>query len=215
MSISLAQYKGNSASSKTSVTVEFADSQTAGNFNVVGIFIDTEEVTSVTDTNGNTYSLAVSDTPESDYFVYLYYATDIASGSDNTITIECGTATDIWVIAAEFSGVAIKSPLDETGTNTGTNSNPGSVDVTCNTVGELLIAMSGGSEGIGDVTGGTEVTTEGNAGMLYQVTSETGTLTPEFHYGADAGWTVVGATFKLPSASGSENRMRWRNRNLN
>lgn len=199
MSISLVQYASNDASSKTSLTVEFSDSQTASNFNVLGVFIEGIDVSSVTDTTGNTYTLAVSDLPGSDYYCYLYFAPNIKSGS-NTITITSASSASMWGIAAEFTGVAAGAVVDGSGSNTGSNSNPGSCSLNVTAIGELVVGFSGGSDAIGEAgTGYTLVTTIGNQGMIYQIASATGTNEPEFHYGADANWTVIGASFTLTS----------------
>src|SRR5262249_22379177 len=72
----------------TSVTVSFSTVQTVGNLNVVvaGWNDTTAHVQSVTDSRGNAYVLAVGPTVGGGMSQSIYYAKNIAAGS-NTVTV--------------------------------------------------------------------------------------------------------------------------------
>ncbi len=100
--------------SQTSVTVAYTKAQTAGNLNVVivGWNDTTNVVSSILDTNGNTYVLAVGPTRRSPVSQSIYYARNIAGGS-NSVTVSFGGSTafpDIRVL--EYSGLDASNPFD-------------------------------------------------------------------------------------------------------
>src|SRR6516164_8228705 len=79
-------------SSPTSVAVAYAQAQAAGDFNVVvvGWNSATGQVQAVTDTNGNTYVLAVGPTVSPGFATQsIYYAANIAAAAAgaNTVTV--------------------------------------------------------------------------------------------------------------------------------
>ena len=125
-------------SAQTKVTVTYAQAQTAGNLNVavVGWNNATTQISSVTDTNGNAYALAVGPTVESGTATQaIYYAKNItaAAANGNAVTVTFNTgATNPDVRIAEYSGIDPTNPLDAAvGTQgSGTPSNSGSATTT-------------------------------------------------------------------------------------
>jgi hypothetical protein len=132
----------------TSMTVTLA-STTAGNFVVLSILQNVDQViNSVTDTAGNTYSVAVSRFASgSPGVLSIYYKENAAGiGSTNTITVAfAGDAGGGEIAVAEYSGVATSSSLDSTKTASGTTANPSSGAFATATDNELVFALSAAS----------------------------------------------------------------------
>jgi hypothetical protein len=89
------------------VTVAFPGVQTAGNLNVVAVGCNdtTSTVQSVIDSAGNNYTLAIGPTTGTELRQSIYYAPNIASGS-NTVTVtfrQAATFPDVRIL--EYSGV--------------------------------------------------------------------------------------------------------------
>jgi hypothetical protein len=129
-SIRFVQVKSAGATSGSSVAATFTAAQTAGNLNVVTVMWgDTvRTVSSVTDSKGNAYTLAVGPTKTTGLTSTIYYAKNIASGS-NTVTVAFnGTAAYPNVNVMEYGGLDTASPLDisTAATGTGTTANSGS-----------------------------------------------------------------------------------------
>ncbi|MBV8050470.1 MAG: hypothetical protein JOZ80_04740, partial [Acidobacteriaceae bacterium] len=92
--------------SAPSVSVAFTNAQTAGDLNVVAVGWgdNTSAVSSVTDTKGNTYVRAVGPSSISGLQHSIYYAKNIAGGS-NTVTVKFNEAAaypDVRIL--EYSG---------------------------------------------------------------------------------------------------------------
>lgn len=104
--------------SGTTVAVPYTAPQTAGDLNVVAIgWPDTSAtITSVTDSLGNTYSLAVGPTVQSNppAQAAIYYAPNIraagAGANSVSVTFSLSEVPDIRI--AEYSGLSTTSPLD-------------------------------------------------------------------------------------------------------
>jgi IPT/TIG domain len=117
-----------------SVAVTYPLAQTAGNLNVVAVGWNdtTSTVSTISDTRGNTYTLAVGPTTGTGLRQSIYYAKNIAGGS-NTVTVTFNQAAafvDVRVL--EYSGLDTANPLDQaTGAaGTGTLANSGAVSTT-------------------------------------------------------------------------------------
>jgi len=85
--------------SQSSVGVTYSGAQTAGNTNVVAIGWNnaTSNITSVTDSAGNTYQVAVPTARGSGVSQAIYYASNIkaAAAGTNTVTATFNTATPL------------------------------------------------------------------------------------------------------------------------
>ena len=120
--------------SKSSVSVAYPHAQTAGNLNVIAIGWgdNTSAITSVSDTRGNVYSLAVGPTSNTGIQQAIYYAKNIAGGA-NTVTVQFNrkaSSPDVRIL--EYSGLNTSSPLDgrAAASGSGTVANSGSVTTT-------------------------------------------------------------------------------------
>ena len=97
-----------------SVAVTYPLAQTAGNLNVVvvGWNDTTSTVSSVSDSLGNNYVLAIGPTSGTGLRQSIYYAAGIKAGS-NTVTVRFNqAATYVDVRALEYSGLDPANPLD-------------------------------------------------------------------------------------------------------
>ncbi|MGB7600166.1 MAG: fibronectin type III domain-containing protein, partial [Candidatus Sulfotelmatobacter sp.] len=111
--------------SQTSVPVAFTNAQSAGDLNVVAIGWNdsTATVSTVTDTKGNVYTIAVGPTTISGVESQsIYYARNIAAAlaGANTVTVTFSTAAkypDIRVL--EYSGADQVNPVDVTAAGSG------------------------------------------------------------------------------------------------
>ncbi len=130
-SSTVAYVQGNYAtpqSPQTTVSVGYTIAQVAGDMNVVvvGWNDSTATVSSVTDTKGNTYALAVGPTIISGTLSQsIYYAKNIASApaGGNTVTVTFSTAAvypDIRIL--EYIGADPNTPVDVTAAATGNSS---------------------------------------------------------------------------------------------
>ncbi len=123
---------------QTTVNVTFTAAQVAGDLNVVAVGWNdsTATVSSVRDTKGNVYTLAVGPTIISGRLSQsIYYAKNIvaAAAGSNAVTVTFSTAAaypDVRVL--EYSGADPGSPVDVTAAASGnsTSSNSGSVTTT-------------------------------------------------------------------------------------
>jgi hypothetical protein len=134
-----------------SVPVAYTAAQTAGNLNVVvvGWNDTTSTVTGVTDTRGNTYTLAVGPTTGTALRQSIYYAKNIAAGT-NTVTVTFNQAADfVDIRALEYSGLDTSSPLDKTAAAVGTGTTASSGAATTTLANELIFGagMTGGGFG--------------------------------------------------------------------
>ena len=100
---------------QTTVSVSYSAAQGAGDLNVVvvGWNDTTNTVSSVTDSLGNAYQLAVGPTKESSSLTQsIYYAKNIVGGS-NQVTVQfSGAAAYADIRILEYSGLDPLNPLD-------------------------------------------------------------------------------------------------------
>ena len=128
-------------SPQSTVKVIYTAAQTAGNLNVVvvGWNDSTSKVTSVSDSLLNAYTLAVGPTTGTGLSQSIYYAKDIASGS-NTVTVTFNQAAanpDIRIL--EYAGLDTVSPLDVTAAAVGNSNSASSGLATTTAASELIL----------------------------------------------------------------------------
>jgi hypothetical protein len=187
----------------TSMTVTLP-ATTAGNLVVVAWLQNVDQViNSVTDTAGNTYSLAVSRFAGGASGIYsVYYKENAAGiGSTNTITIAfAGDAGGGEAVAAEWSGIATSGSLDTTKTATGTTANPSSGSFTTATDNELLFAFVGCVLATENYTAGSGYTAvaqpDGYTQSEEQLTNTAGAGKTATFTGGATTWGVVAVAFK-------------------
>jgi hypothetical protein len=135
-------------SSPTSVTAAFAGAQTAGDLNVVvvGWNNTTATVSSVADSKGNSYVLAVGPTTISGVASQsIYYAKNIvpATAGSNTITVTfSGAAAFPDVRILEYSGADPNTPVDVASGSSGNSATSTSAAVTTLNANDLLFGAN-------------------------------------------------------------------------
>jgi hypothetical protein len=123
--------------------------QTAGNLNVViiGWTDATAHVQTVTDSAGNTYTLAFAPTVGTGLSQGIYYAKNIVAAASNTVTVTfdiAATSPDIRVL--EYSGIDTAAPLDTGGGAAGTGTDLNSGAITTSKAGDLVIGAGLGAD---------------------------------------------------------------------
>jgi RHS repeat-associated protein len=133
---------------QTTVSLPYTLAQTAGDLNVVvvGWNDSTTTVSSVADSKGNAYSLAVGPTVQTNSGTQaIYYAKNIASAAanSNNVTVTFSTAAnypDIRIV--EYSGVDTVNPLDVTAAAQGMSATSDSGTVTTTNANDLLVGAN-------------------------------------------------------------------------
>ena len=133
---------------QTTLSVSYNAAQTAGNLNVVvvGWNDTTARVSSVTDTKGNVYQLAVGPTQVSGALSQsIYFAKNIAaaSGGANAVKVAFSVAAaypDIRIL--EYSGLDPNNPLDAAIGATGSSTTSASGNLTTRSATDLLIGAN-------------------------------------------------------------------------
>ena len=128
-------------SNTSSVSVAYPASQTATDLNVVivGWNDTTANVQSVTDTAGNLYSLAIGPTSGTGLRQSIYYAKNIAGGS-NTVTVtfnQAATKPDVRIL--EYSGADTSNPFDVSAGASGNSNIADSGFVNTHAANELVV----------------------------------------------------------------------------
>lgn len=185
--------------SASSLAAAFPASQIAGNLNVVvvGWGDNTSSISSVTDSLGNVYTLAIGPTSTTGLQQSIYYAKNIAGGS-NTVTVQFNQAAafpDLRIV--EYAGADTVNPLDVKIAATGKGTTANSGFATTTVANELIFGagltatkFSGGGTGFvvrnidffGNIVEDRIVTTTGS----YNATAKT----------SSALWVMQMLTFK-------------------
>jgi len=142
----------NSATPQTAqtvVTAKYNAAQTAGDLNVVVVGWNdiTAVVSSVVDTKGNTYALAVGPTrfTPSTLSQSIYYAKNIASAgaAANTVTVTFNVAAAfVDLRVAEYSGMDTSAPLDVVKAASGSSATSDTGTVTTTNANDLLVGAN-------------------------------------------------------------------------
>jgi hypothetical protein len=124
------------------VAVDYASAQTGGNLNILAIGWNdvTANITSVTDSVGNTYQMAVPTFQGSGLSQAIYYAANILSGS-NTVTVMFDQpAQSVDLRVTEYSGLSQDNPFDAGASASGTSALADSGLLMTSQTNELLFA---------------------------------------------------------------------------
>ena len=192
----------------SAVSVTYPSAQTAGNLNVVVVgWNDTSSsVQSVTDSHSNTYTLAVGPIRGTGLSQSIYYAKNIASGS-NTVTAtfnQAAAAVDMRVL--EYSGVDTLNPLDATASGTGSSSTASSGSALTNAGNELVVAadtVATGNAGPGPGFTKRIITSPDSDLVEDEIVSTAGTYGATALLTSSGPWVMQMATFKSSGGSGA------------
>jgi hypothetical protein len=189
------------ASPAATAAVDYPLSQTAGNTNVaiVGWADSKSTVQSVTDSAGNTYTLALAPTVGTGISQAIYYAKNIQAATANTVTVVFNMpahSPDVRVL--EYSGLDTMNPLDAAAGNFGTGTALDSGPIVTSTAGDLVI---GGStlDGIVAITGPAftaVATTPNGISVEHLVGAAAGSLHATATQDSNGNWVMQGVAFK-------------------
>ena len=194
---------------QSSVAVGYTGAQIAGDTNIVAIGWNnaTSKITSVTDSAGNTYQLAVPTARGAGLSQAIYYAPNIkaAAAGTNTVTVNFNTATRyVDVRATEYSGLDPVNPFDvgTSASGTGTTANSGTVTTT---TANALIFGAGITTG-GFSTAGTNyatriITTPDRDIAEDRIVTTTGAYSATAPLSGSAAWVMQVATFRAASTT--------------
>jgi hypothetical protein len=125
------------------VSQSFPTAQTAGDLNIVVVSSDpTSNVMSVKDSLGNSYALAVGPTVGTTSKQSIYYAKNVAAGSDTVTVTFNQTANYPEVRILEYAGLDTVSPLDVSSAGTGSGVTADSGPATTTAANELIFAAN-------------------------------------------------------------------------
>src|SRR5262249_27209659 len=169
----------------------------------------TANVTSVTDTNGNVYSLAVGPTRLGVQATQsIYFAPNIvgAAANGNSVVVSFSSpATFVDIRVLEYSGIDTVSPLHAVAASTGNSqtSTSGALNVTVPNV--LLVAANTIETTTGSAGGGftTRVLTSPNGDIVEDaVASTTGSYTANAQLNESGYWVMQMVAFQAAGATG-------------
>jgi hypothetical protein len=137
--------QGNSAvpqTSQGSVSVGYSRAQTAGDINIVAVGWNdtTATITSVTDSAGNSYQVAVPVGQSTGLSQAIYYAKNIVASTANTVTVTFGQAAanpDIRIM--EYGNVSKTNPFDAGSTSFGSSTTASSGNASTTAAPDLLV----------------------------------------------------------------------------
>jgi chitodextrinase len=209
--IGFVQSKNNSPNNASlgTLSATFPAAQTAGNLNVVAIgWGGGVTVSSVTDTKGNTYTLAVGPTATSFGNASIYFAKNIAAAGagGNSVTVTFSAAAgfpDIRI--AEYSGINTTAPLDVTAVATGTGTTGDSGFATTSNANDLLVGSSYVTTGnTGPGTGYSQREISGWDGDILEdrIVSAAGAYNATAPLSPSGNWIMQMAAFKGASSGG-------------
>lgn len=189
---------------QTLVSVAYANAQVTGDTNilVVGWSNATSNVTSITDSAGNVYQLAVPTVRGTGVSQAIYYAKNIksAAAGTNTVTVTFNTATPyVDLRALEYSGLDLVNPFDAGASASGTSNSANSGAVTTTTAHELIFAAG---TTIGEFSGAgsgftTRIITIPDADIAEdRFVTTTGSYGATASLGGSAAWVMQVATFR-------------------
>ena len=202
--VNFVQVNYKTSNSAASLAVPYLSVQTAGNLNVVvvGWNDSTSVVSSITDSRGNTYFRAVGPTVGTKLTQSIYYAKNIAAGS-NTVSVTFNTAVlypDVRVL--EYSGADRTNPLDVTAAAAGTSVTANSGPASTTSLGELIFGAGTTLNGYYPGSGFTQrvLTNFGDIAEDAAVTSM-GTYSATASLHLSAPWVTQMATFRGQTAT--------------
>ena len=153
-SITRQQSKDNSAAGQQQISVLLGQQTTEGNLVVVAFDYKGAEFTSITDSQGNTFTLAGSEvTSPGGARTRMYYANNIKGGTEQ-VTIALDRGADILEVnVAEYSGASPVSPLDASAQTSGTQASV-NIPIVTTADNDMLVAYCRGdrrcTEGSGE-----------------------------------------------------------------
>jgi hypothetical protein len=193
------------ASPAANATVTYPLAQTAGNLNVVIIGWDdaTANVQAVTDSAGNTYTLALPANVGTGLSQTIFYAKNIVASASNTVTVTFSVpaaSPDVRVL--EYSGLDTIAPLDGAAGDSGISAVLDSGPITTTTAGDLVIGGStvGGIVQASDLIFTTVANTSDGLSVEHLVGPAAGIFDVTSTQNMNTNWVIQAVAFKQPGA---------------
>lgn len=188
-----------------------AASHTAGNLIVVGVaWSNTVNVSSVTDTAGNSYTSTgqKADHISSD-FVEVFYAKNITGNASNVVTANfSANATFRRVMVHQYSGCDTTAPFTtgEGSTGVGTGTAVATSSWSTATADEVIVAFTSGNN-TATYTAGASFTRQlssigTDSASEDRIVASTGSYTASFSVSPSLTWYVAAASFKMAAGGG-------------
>jgi len=185
----------------STLSLAYPGAQAAGDLNVVvvGWNDSVSTVSSISDSAGNTYLLAVGPTVGTNLTQSIYYAVNIKAGN-NTVTVNFNQpAAFVDLRVLEYSGINNPTPLDVTAAGTGNSATASSGSATTTAANELVIGADTvftGNQGAG--AGYTaRIITLPDSDLVEDLTAATaGPNTATAPLTSSGAWVMQMATFK-------------------
>ena len=194
---------------QSTVTVTYTSAQVAGDTNILAIGWNnaTSNITSVTDSAGNIYQLAVPTARGTGLSQAIYYAKNIkaAAAGTNTVTVTFNASTPfVDIRALEYSGLDPVNPFDvgTSASGNGTSANSGTVTTTA--ASELIFGAgmtTGGFSAAGTNFTSRIITTPDADIAEDRFVTTTGSYSATASLSGSAAWVMQVATFRAASAS--------------
>jgi hypothetical protein len=127
----------NSAGMASQATLTFLQAIAAGDVGVVGVGINGNAITSVTDTGNNTYTSVGTVGSET-----VYVAPNMHASANDKITIQFSGTTGFTAAAAQYRGIATASPVDGSSAASGTGNALDSGPVSTTHPHDLLVGVA-------------------------------------------------------------------------
>jgi hypothetical protein len=204
----------------TRVSAGFISATGSGDLIVVAVSWDTSggAQPSVSDSQGNTYSLATTSNNAATYQgLAVYYATNIKGGAD-TVTVALNpSAGSRRLDIQEYSGIASTNPIDIASQNTGLNGSTGTDGVTSTSAittvsGDLIFGVatqdSGSTGAISAGTGFTQRVALNNGADNPMLTEDivqraAGSVAATFTFSAPGSYQAQMVAFRAAGSTGS------------
>jgi hypothetical protein len=191
-------------SPQVTVPVAFLAAQTAGNLNVVVVgWSDTAAtITSVSDSAGNAYALAVGPTVSAGQETLgTYFAPNIRASAANTVTVRFSAAAAAYpdVRILEYSGLDLVNPLHATAAAAGSSITSSSGSLTTTVPNTLLVAANVvATTTVGPSTGFTTRMITNPDGNIAEdrIVSSTGTYSASTPLSATGSWVMQLVAFQ-------------------
>jgi len=205
--INFVQKATNITSSAQNLSATLPAPVTAGNLIVVSVsgWPNLPAATPVTDSLGNSYSIAGTVLVSQGAYSAIYYARNVTGGSTTVTVRTISTGGQISMAVAEFSGVDTAAPLDKVAGTVGSGTAPASGIMIPGQAGDLVIGsgthngntITSAGSGFSIIAIPTEDSnTHQPLAMEYRVLSGTEPASAVFGLATGYPWTMNGALFK-------------------
>ena len=193
-------YQGTSdhKNNTSSLSVAFDSQQLAGDMILVVAAWDGSGAPTISDSHGNTYAQVQTTRSNGSDFQAIYYAANIAAGS-NTVTLQlsqqAGTA---GLRIAEYAGVVASNPLEHASLSSGSSTQMTLALLATANAHDLIVAantVESSTTGI-DASYASRLTDLGNV-LFDKVVTQPGTYNASATQSTNSGWVFQIMAFKL------------------